>query len=95
MESIKEDPQDRVRQRIVEHIVRVPVPTVQEQMIVPEIPGTRVVERIQEQIVESTDQEELDQLRNDWLMGEFELENDEDGRRERKPSRKIVNRTRF
>ena len=95
MESIKEDPQDRVRQRIVEHIVRVPVPTVQEQMFVREIPGAQVVERIPEHFVESTDQEELDQLRNDWLMGEFELENDEDGRRERKPSRKIVNRTRF
>ena len=30
--------------------------------------------------------EELDQLRNDWLMGEFEV--GKDGRRERKPSRK-------
>ena len=89
MESIKEDPQDRVRQRIVEHIVRVPVPTVQEQMFVREKPGAQVVERIPEHIVESTDQEELDQLRNDWLMGEFELENDEDGRGERKPSRKL------
>ena len=89
MESIKEDPQDRVRQRIVEHIVRVPVPAVQEQMFVREIPGAQVVERIPEHFVESTDQEELDQLRNDWLMGEFELENDEDGRRECKPSRKL------
>ena len=29
-------------------------------------------------MVETIDQEELHQLRNDWLMGEFELENDED-----------------
>ena len=58
--------------------------------------GAQVVERIQEHIVESIDQEELDQLRNVWLMGELELENDEDGRRERKPSSmKIVNRTRL
>ena len=76
--------------------MRVPVPTVQEQMFVPVKPGAQVVERIQEHIVETIDQEELDQLRNDWLMGEFVLENDEDGRRERKPSRKEkVNRTRI
>ena len=55
-------------QRTVEQIVRVPVPTVQEQLFVPEIPGAQVVERIQEHIVESFDQEELDQLRNDWLI---------------------------
>ena len=62
----------------------------------PEIREAQAVERIQEQIVETIDQEELDQLRNDWMMGEFELEKDEDGRRERKPSRKKnVNRTRI
>ena len=134
METI---PQDRVQQRTVEQIVRAPVPTVQKQMIVQEIPGAQVVKRIQKQIaetipqervqrtveqnvptvqeqvcvsvksgaevmeripehiVESSDQEELDQLRHDWLMGAFELQNDEDGRRERKSSKKkkkIVNR---
>ena len=52
----------------------------------------RLVERIPEHVVEPFDQEELDEWRNDWLMGEFELENDENGRRERKPSRmKIAN----
>ena len=36
---------------------------------------------------------DLDLFRNDWLMGELDVE---DGRRERKPSRKkIVNRTRL
>ena len=101
MERIQEQivesiPQERVQQRTVEQIVRWSVPVVQEQMIVQENPGAQVVERIQEHLVESIDQEELDQLRNDWLMGAFELENDEDGRRERKPSRmKIVNRTRL
>ena len=38
--------------------------------------------------MESFDQEELDQLRHDWLMGAFELQNDEDGRRARKPSKR-------
>ena len=56
----------------------------------------QVMERIPEHTVESFDQEELDQLRHDWLMGAFELQNDEDGRRERKSSKKKgVNRTRL
>ena len=70
--SLKEDPQERVQQRTVEQIVRVPVPTVQKQMCVPEKSGSQVMERIPEHIVESFDQEELDQLRHDWLMGAFE-----------------------
>ena len=62
----------------------------------PEKPGAQGVERIPEHIAESFFQEELDQLRHDWLMGAFELQNDEDGRRERKSSKKkIVNRTRL
>ena len=71
VESIKEDPQERVQQRTVEQIVRVPVPTVQKQMCVPVNSGFQVMERIPEHIVESSDQEELDQLRHDWLMGAF------------------------
>ena len=62
----------RVQQRTVEQIVRVPVPTVQKQMCVPVKSGAQVRERIPEHIVESFDQEELDQLRHDWLMGAFE-----------------------
>ena len=46
VESIKEDPQERVQQRTVEQIVRVPVLTVQEQRFVPEIPRAQVVKRI-------------------------------------------------
>ena len=65
-------PQERVQQRTVEQIVRVPVPTVQKQMCVPVKSGAQVMERIPEHIVESLDQEELDQLRHDWLMGAFE-----------------------
>ena len=45
---------------------------------------------------ESFDQEDLDQLRQDWLMGAFELQYYDDGRCERKSSKKkkkIVNRT--
>ena len=71
-------PQERVQQRTVEHIVRVPVPTVQEQRFVPVKPGAQVTERIQEHIAKTIDQEEIDQLRKDLLMGNFE----------RKPSRK-------
>ena len=97
----------RAQQRTDEQIVRAPVPTVQKQMIVQEIPGAQVVERTQKQIaetipqervqrtveqnvrapvptvqkqmcvsaehiVESSDQEELDQIPKrlvDWLMG--------------------------
>ena len=33
------------------------------------IETAQVMERIPEHIVESSDQEELDQLRNDWLTG--------------------------
>jgi len=88
-------PQERV-QRTVEQNVRTSVPTVQEQMFVLEKPGAQGVERIPEHSVESFDQEELDQLQHDWLMGAFELRNDEDGRRERKSSKKkVVNRTRL
>ena len=72
VESIKEGPQERVQQRTDEQIVPVPVPTVQEQICVPVKSGAQVMERIQEHIVESFDQEELDQLRHDWLMGAFE-----------------------
>ena len=88
-------PQERV-QRTVEQNVCMSVPTVQEQIFVPKKPGSQGVERIPEHIVESFDQEELDQLRQDWLMGAFELQNGEDGRRERKSSKKkVVNRTRL
>ena len=56
----------------------------------------QVMERIPEHTVELFDQEELDQLRQDWWMGALELQNDEDGRRERKSSKKkVVNRTRL
>ena len=61
-------PQERVQQRTVEHIVRVPVPTVQEQRFVPVKPGAQVTERIQEHIAKTIDQEEIDQLRKDLLM---------------------------
>ena len=91
-------PQERVQQRTVEQNVCMSVPTVQEQVFVPEKPGSQVVERIQEHIVESIDQGLLDELRHDWSMGAFEPENDEDedGRRERKPSRMgNVKRTRL
>ena len=149
VESIKEGPQERVQQRTVEQNVRAPVPTVQEQRFVSEIPRAQVVKRIQgkvvetipqdrlqqstlehnmrlpvptvqesnsgscriqnsrpfhraqvveqiqDHIVESIDQDLLDELRHEWLMGAFEPGNDEDedGRRERKPSRmETVNR---
>ena len=91
-------PQDRLKQRTLEHNMRLPVRTVQEQLFVPGIQGAQVVEQIQDHIVESIDQDLLDELRHDWLMGAFEPENDEDedGRRERKPSRmEIVSRTRL
>ena len=64
-------PQERV-QRTVEQIVRVPVPTVQEQLFVPGIQGAQVVEQIQNHFVESIDQDLLDELQHDWLMGAFE-----------------------
>ena len=101
-------PQERV-QRTVEQNVRTSVPTVQEQRFVPEKPGAQGVERmpksldrwlgafeLQNDEDESFDQEELDQLRQDWLMGAFEPQYHDDGRRERKSSKKkkkIVNRT--
>ena len=91
-------PQDRLKQRTLEHNMRLPVPTVQEQLFVPRIQGAQVVEQIQDHIVESIDQDLIDELRHDWLVGAFEPENDEDedGRRERKPSRmETVNRTRL
>ena len=72
METI---PQERVQQRTVEQIVRVPAPTVQKQMCVPVNSGFQVVERIPEHTVESFDQEELDQMPKrlvDWFMGASE-----------------------
>ena len=41
-------------------------------------PGAQVMERIQEHTAVTNEQEEIDRLRKDWLMGKFE----------RKPSRK-------
>ena len=52
VETMKEAPRERVQQRTVEPIVRVPVPQIQEQVIGQEIPEGQVVERIQEQIAE-------------------------------------------
>ena len=51
VESIKEVPQERVQQRTVDQIVRVPVPTVQEHRFVTEIPRAQVVKRIRGNIV--------------------------------------------
>ena len=68
-------PQERVQQRTVEQIVRLPVPTVQKQVCVPVKSGVQVMERIPEHTVESFDQEELGQMPKrlvDWLMGAFE-----------------------
>ena len=42
VESIKQGPQECVPQRTLEQNVRAPVPTVQEQMIVQDTPGTQV-----------------------------------------------------
>ena len=54
---IQEQIVERVQQRTVVRNVCMSVPTVQEQMNVQVIPGTQVVERIQEQIAETIPQE--------------------------------------
>ena len=67
-ESIKEDPQERAQQRPVEQIVRVPVPQIQEQVIVQGIPGAQVVKRIRVNIVETIPQERVQQRTDEKIV---------------------------
>ena len=86
-------PQER-DQRTVEQNVRPSVPT-PAQMPKSLDRWLRALE-LQNDEDRSFDQEDLDQLRQDWLMGAFEPQCYDDGRRERKSlKKKGVNRTRL
>ena len=68
VESIKEGPQERAQQVTVEQIVRVPVPAVQEQVIVQGIPGAQVVKRTRANIVETIPQERVQQRTDEQIV---------------------------